>query len=279
MNIFDDMPNDLDSTTPHVSKPMEQIAQERYRTKAQFEEKCEKCHGRGDFITWAGRNLGPCRACNGQGKKLFSQPKEVRERNRARAAERKAKDLQDNIAAFKQDFPAEYEWMYSRANHFEFAASMMEAVHKWGRLTDNQMAAVQRCVESSKQREAAWQATRAATPVVRLAALHDVMQRHAKFYAGDVTLSRRNADQLVWIKHVNAEKVIGKIDGGVLTLWNRPGVDTEQVREMLNEFEGAPLQTAMKYGKLSGRCCSCGRELTNDGSIEAGIGPICAGKF
>ena len=57
------------------------------------------------------------------------------------------------------------------------------------------------------------------------------------------------------------------------------GVDNNAVREMLNEFEGAPLQAAMKYGKLSGRCCSCGRELTNDGSIELGIGPICAEKF
>lgn len=50
--------------------------------------------------------------------------------------------------------------------------------------------------------------------------------------------------------------------------------------DMENDLDfGAPLQTAMKYGKLAGRCCSCGRELTNDGSIEAGIGPICAGKF
>jgi len=35
----------------------------------------------------------------------------------------------------------------------------------------------------------------------------------------------------------------------------------------------------MKYGKLAGRCCSCGRELTDDDSIEAGIGPVCARKF
>lgn len=109
--------------------------------------------------------------------------------------------------------------------------------------------------------------------------LHRVLQRHAKFYAGDVTISRRNADQMCWIKHKDADKVVGKIDQGVLTLWNRPGVDGEQIKAMMLEFDGAPLQTAMKYGKLAGRCCSCGRELTNDGSIEAGIGPICAGKM
>lgn len=50
-------------------------------------------------------------------------------------------------------------------------------------------------------------------------------------------------------------------------------------RALLAEFEGAPLAAAMRYGKLSGRCCSCGRELTDPESIDAGIGPICAGKF
>ena len=39
------------------------------------------------------------------------------------------------------------------------------------------------------------------------------------------------------------------------------------------------LEDAKAYGKLTGTCCSCGRELTNEDSIEAGIGPICAGKF
>lgn len=36
---------------------------------------------------------------------------------------------------------------------------------------------------------------------------------------------------------------------------------------------------AAKYGKLYGVCCICGRVLTNEESIEAGIGPICAGRI
>lgn len=39
------------------------------------------------------------------------------------------------------------------------------------------------------------------------------------------------------------------------------------------------LEQAKEYGALYGTCCVCGRTLTDEKSIEAGIGPICAGKF
>lgn len=37
-------------------------------------------------------------------------------------------------------------------------------------------------------------------------------------------------------------------------------------------------EQAAEFGKLYGVCCLCGRTLTNEESIAAGIGPICAGK-
>lgn len=39
------------------------------------------------------------------------------------------------------------------------------------------------------------------------------------------------------------------------------------------------LDRAKELGHLYGRCISCGRTLTNESSIEAGIGPVCATKF
>ncbi|MFA5196012.1 MAG: DUF6011 domain-containing protein [Bacteroidales bacterium] len=39
------------------------------------------------------------------------------------------------------------------------------------------------------------------------------------------------------------------------------------------------LEQAAEYGALYGVCCNCGRTLTNEGSIEAGIGPVCLGHF
>ena len=40
-----------------------------------------------------------------------------------------------------------------------------------------------------------------------------------------------------------------------------------------------PLAAARLYGKKTGQCSCCGRELTNKASIEMGIGPICREKF
>lgn len=275
MNIFQ---NDDDLAMLEASQP-------RYATVKPapeiYSQKCGKCGGSGMYYGHS-RFGQRCFACNGAGHKTYKSSPEARAKAREKRVERQQRVQQANLSVFKADQPEAYAWMVAKAPTFGFAASMLQALQQYGSLTANQLAAVQRCIDSDAQRQAERaqrDQQRAAAPVIALNALHTVLQRHSKFYAGDITLSRRNGDQLVWIKHANAEKVIGKIDSGVLTLWNRPGVDNNEVREMLNEFEGAPLQSAIKYGKLSGRCCSCGRELTADGSIEAGIGPICAQKF
>lgn len=39
------------------------------------------------------------------------------------------------------------------------------------------------------------------------------------------------------------------------------------------------LEEAKEFGAIYGTCCACGRTLTDEGSIEAGIGPVCAKKF
>jgi len=44
---------------------------------------------------------------------------------------------------------------------------------------------------------------------------------------------------------------------------------------------GVPLtlERAQQLGKLYGMCCRCGATLTDENSIAAGIGPICASRF
>lgn len=39
------------------------------------------------------------------------------------------------------------------------------------------------------------------------------------------------------------------------------------------------LEQAKEFGALYGSCCVCGRTLTRESSIAAGIGPVCATKF
>ena len=54
---------------------------------------------------------------------------------------------------------------------------------------------------------------------------------------------------------------------------------TDDVKAVLMEAARDPLTAAIRYGKQSGACSCCGRELTDPRSIQRGIGPICATKF
>ncbi len=47
----------------------------------------------------------------------------------------------------------------------------------------------------------------------------------------------------------------------------------------LSEATVMTLEQAKEFGALYGTCCRCGRTLTDEGSIEAGIGPVCATYF
>lgn len=40
-----------------------------------------------------------------------------------------------------------------------------------------------------------------------------------------------------------------------------------------------PRAAAVAYGKRFGRCSVCNRELTDEASVEAGIGPVCAKRY
>ena len=48
---------------------------------------------------------------------------------------------------------------------------------------------------------------------------------------------------------------------------------------LLSDATRMTLEQAKEFGTLYGTCCSCGRTLTDEGSIAAGIGPVCASKF
>ena len=283
---FADMADDLEFGAPAPARPMEQIAQQRFvaaPAAAPYKQACVKCNGTGIFRSYTGRSLGECFVCKGAGFKEFKTSPEQRARATEQRAARAAAQQAERVQA-QQAWAAEprdvLAWIRREDGRFDFATSISNALAQYGTLTEGQVAAVRRCIERDAQRAAERAAQAAAAPAAPdMHKFWEVLQRHARFYAGKLTISRRNQDQLCWIKHDDAEKVIGKIDNGTLTLWNRPGVDMGAVREQLAEFEGAPLQAAMRWGKLAGRCCSCGRDLTDPASIEAGIGPICAGKF
>ena len=69
-------------------------------------------------------------------------------------------------------------------------------------------------------------------------------------------------------------KYLGKV--------TRTAIDSkfsDTVRETIMGAANDPLSAAIKYGKVSGSCSCCGKELTVKESIDRGIGPICVTKF
>jgi hypothetical protein len=48
---------------------------------------------------------------------------------------------------------------------------------------------------------------------------------------------------------------------------------------LLTPADRMSLADAQAYGRRTGMCCVCGRELTNPESVQNGIGPICAGRL
>jgi hypothetical protein len=104
--------------------------------------------------------------------------------------------------------------------------------------------------------------------------------------AGKVTLRFVGASVSTVLQGPNAgclyvkdgSRYLGKIDQtGEL----RPafGVSPEEVLEALLAAQEDPTAAAVAYGRETGSCSCCGRELTNAESIALGIGPICLEKL
>jgi|ADGO01.1.fsa_nt_gi hypothetical protein len=71
-----------------------------------------------------------------------------------------------------------------------------------------------------------------------------------------------------------AKRLVAGAPGERATFVYAPGV----VRKLRPEHR-MTMDQAREFGALYGTCCQCGRVLTNEDSIEAGIGPICASKL
>lgn len=64
-------------------------------------------------------------------------------------------------------------------------------------------------------------------------------------------------------------------DGG----WTPTRSTPEHVIDALRAFEADPEANVLAYGQETGNCCFCSRQLTNQGSVQVGYGPICADHY
>jgi Family of unknown function (DUF6011) len=289
MNTHDDPLDDLFGgapAAPRVAPQTERAQAIRNAVTETFAENCRKCGGSGRF----GR-FGQCFACKGRGRLEFKTSPQTRERNRLVAADRKARAEEQNLAAFAKAHKAEHAWMVTQAPSFEFARAMLEAVIKFGDLTEKQMAAVQKCVARAQTRVTERAAREAAAPAVDVSKIEAAFARARQGAADDREGIKWLSLRLDTFKFSDApardpwpaaifvkegEAKLGRIVGGKF-ICSRVCDDATQARVLAAIAD--PAAAAIAFGQRTGSCSVCGRELTNAESRKLGIGPICAEKF
>ena len=285
-NPFDDMSNDLDFGAPSNSNTSE---------VTYFEQACTKCNGTGRFtFGYVNVRSGECFACKGKGKLSFKtspatrlKAKMASQKRAVAVAEAKATTAQE----WKDANPAEAAWMESSAAKFAFAGAMLEALNKFGSLTEKQFETVQRLTLQSAQfmaERAAEKAARIETaPVVTVEAI-EVAFNNAKqagvkrpklrldtFVFSPAAETSANAGA-IYIKNKEDGLYLGKVMGGRLFTSREC---TSEASERIVAVASDPAQAAIAYGKKFGACSICGRALTDADSIARGIGPICADNY
>ncbi len=272
-----DIEDDLDSTVTR-----EEVAAEA--PPKVFISKCPKCRGTGIYHGFSSRG-SRCFKCDGRGSLTFATSDEDRAKARTRSKAKKESTKISNVEGFSADHPRIAAWW--NGSTFDFAISMREAVEKFGSLTENQLAAAYRCVDKveaakkdAEERRASAQDIDVGRIEVAFALAFSKGVKKPKMRLGAFVFSRapesgRNAGSL-YVVEKESDTYIGKVSEGKFFRASSCSVEVEA--EVIR-LAGNPKDSAIAYGRRTGSCAICGRELTDGTSIDRGIGPICADKF
>lgn len=270
-------------------------AMSRPTSTVTFEEKCDKCRGTGRFTSYSGRVLGDCFACKGAGVRKYKTSAEQRAKARDAADARKAKaaaTAAEQADAWLEANPVEAEWLRQPVTgDFTFHADMLEALRKYGSLTERQEAAVRNAAAKSAARKAQWAAEKAAREegaavlsMGKIRAGFDSARQHLKrpkLRVANVQFSLapetgRNAG-CIYVVRADDDTYLGKItpEDKFLPTLNC----SNELAETVARVAADPAAAATAHGHEYGYCSCCGRELTNPESVARGIGPICAERW
>lgn len=245
---------------------------------------CEHCAGSGKWFH--GRK---CHACNGRG--YFQTSAVDRRKKRGQVQVNKVKKLAEALELFEEQHPDLIKTLVGMTEWNDFAKSLVEQATKRGTLSEKQIAAAERMIAKTKASRAARTAGRedvvASTDLVDLGPIRDMFEAavengHQKptYRAEDLVVSRasgnsRNpgclyvvADDGTYYGKITAEGVYYPTEAS-----------NNGVTGRLAIIAADPRGAAIRYGRKTGSCSCCGRQLTNSKSIEAGIGPTCAANF
>ena len=173
----------------------------------------------------------------------------------------------------------------------DFASSLVEQYDRKRSLSDRQLDAAERMlakIAATRAAKAARDEARTQVPVERLSAIHlmfgramDGGQKRPVYRAAGLVLSLaplsgRNSGS-IYVKDAETGDYFGKIDEHLV--YRAVHAAPEWAAEALSRIARDPSAAAVEYGRETGRCSCCGRELTNPDSIALGIGPICKDRW
>lgn len=237
---------------------------------------CADCSGRGfKILGYHGRRFS-CFRCNGTGK--LSARQDAARRGAISARE----NLADRRAAFEREHADMLGSMRRLADRDTFFAELLSKLDTYGSMTENQIAAVLRSLARIAERRDAKRAAAGAGKAVEISAIDALFGKAREtglkklaFRTERLVISAakdtgRNPGAL-YVK--DRGEYVGKIVGG---RWQPTGAAGADVLPLLEEIAKDPAGAARFFGRKTGVCCCCGRELTDPESVAAGIGPICA---
>lgn len=189
------------------------------------------------------------------------------------------RDVLAGVEEWAENHEAEYEWLKSEDKvGNEFAGSLLGALKRYGSLTEGQLNAVQRNLESSRE---------FAGSDIDLRDLHlgragSAWRSYFAVPDGDTRLKicirrpGKNSRYYGWTfvddgAAYGSRKTYGKQAPDGLY----QGAIQDELRKVLEN----PLEASVAYGKLVGVCGVCGRPLEDEDSVAAGIGPVCASRL
>lgn len=272
-SLEDHVDADGNFNPPTVAKPS------RFAKTQQFP--CSACGGSGKY---RGVRLhqpsSECFACGGKG--FFLTSEADRAKKRTQRAEGKQRKLATARAAFDEANPGLIQFLIGAAGWSEFARDMVDALDKYGSLTEGQAGAVRKMKATCEAKRAERAVERAAggreIDLGPIRAMFEAALASGKklpvYRAAGLVINRapdhgKNPGAL-YVKDQESGDYLGKILGTVYSGKPAPGLEA---------IAADPRAEAVKWGRETGRCSCCGLELTNKESIELGIGPICITKW
>jgi len=245
---------------------------------------CGQCAGTGNWRGGTNRNgEKKCFACRGTG--FFKTDPRKLAQNRVAAKARKVKKAAAAAAAFDTANPEIAAFLKDASSWSDFAASLLAGGRKYGSLSEKQMNAAKSMMAKVAANATKKKADTPPAAEVDLTPIREMFERafakgHKRptYRAEGLVISRApdhgaNAGAL----YVKAgEDYQGKVIG---TAFSKVRDTLETTAPALTVIANDPEAAAIRYGRLTGSCACCGRELTNAESIELGIGPICRAKW